>query len=428
MSQELVLTSPGLTLVYGPEGAGGGELVERLFAPHERLRAAELRRLLGAHDAASHRALAPRAWELLREAVAERLDARRFTVVEAEAWSVHEPSSLHRLCRDAQLPLTLLALTTKARVCRERAGLAPEEGSRQAGLVQRALSELGKRRSIELRRCSHVEDIGAWRAKPLACEAQRAQRGPFDVVGDVHGCAAELRELLGRLGYQPTPEGGWRHPERTLVFLGDLVDRGPACVEVLRQARASVLAGDALCVLGNHDDKLLRVLRGKSVKVAHGLQATLDQLAALPADERGRFEQEAEAFLRELPDHLVLDEGSLVVAHGGLPERLHGRQGGKVRSFALYGDTTGKKDAHGLPERLDWGLDYRGAAAVLYGHTPVVRPRWRHGTACVDQGAVFGGALTAARWPERSFVSVPALRTWTPPRGGFRPPLLPPPA
>ena len=425
---ELSLRAPGLTLVYGPQGAGGGALVERLFAPHERLRAAELRRLLGAHDPASERALAPRAWELLRTAVAERLSARRFTVVEAEAWGPHEPASLHRLCRDAQLPLTLVALTTKARVCRQRAALEPEEGSRQAGLVQRALADLGKRRSIELLRVPRPEELLSWRALPRACEAERARPGPFDVVGDVHGCLEELVELLGRLGYASSPEGGWRHPERTLVFLGDLVDRGPASVEVLRRARASVLAGDALCVLGNHDDKLLRHLRGKTVKVAHGLQATLDQLAALPAAARGRFEREAEAFLSELPDHLLLDEGRLVVAHGGLPERLHGRQGGKVRAFALYGDTTGKKDAHGLPERLDWGLAYRGAAAVLYGHTPVLRPRWRHATACVDQGAVFGGALTAARWPERSFVSVPARRTWTPPRGGFRPLLLPPPA
>ncbi len=173
--------------------------------------------------------------------------------------------------------------------------------------------------------------------------------------------------------------------------------------------------GDALCVPGNHESKLLRALRGRNVQVTHGLAESLAQLEA----ETDGFRAEVESFLDGLISHYVLDGGKLVVSHAGLIERYHGRASGRVRSFCLYGETTGETDEFGLPVRYPWAADYRGQAMVLYGHTPVPSPEWVNGTLCLDTGCVFGGRLTALRYPERELVSVPAARVYYQPARPF---------
>lgn len=241
----------------------------------------------------------------------------------------------------------------------------------------------------------------------------RHVRGPFDIVGDVHGCFDELVALLNTLGWTVSDPSGPRpiltHPDgRRLVFAGDLVDRGPASAAVLRLVMSAVRDGVALCVPGNHDDKLRRCLAGRNVVRSHGLEATMEQLAAEPA----AFADEVRTFLDTLPPYVMLDGGTLVVAHAGLRERDHGRNDARVRAFALYGETTGATDEYGLPVRGDWAARYRGAAAVVYGHTPLRSATWRNHTINIDTGCVFGNALTALRYPERQLVSVPALRAY----------------
>ena len=204
---------------------------------------------------------------------------------------------------------------------------------------------------------------------------RRDQHGPFDVIGDVHGCYDELVLLLGRLGYQVTRGRHSRrsHPDgRTAIFVGDLVDRGPATPAVLRLVMGMTASRHRLCVAGNHEAKLVRALRGRNVTVRHGLAESLAQLAPTPARDSP---PQATAFMDGLLGHLVLDDGKLVVAHAGLPEAMHGRASAAVRSFALYGDTTGETDEYGLPVRYPWAEDYRGRAMVVYGHTPVPEAR-----------------------------------------------------
>lgn len=244
------------------------------------------------------------------------------------------------------------------------------------------------------------------------------ERGPFDIVGDVHGCFDELAELLGRLGYgvEPEPGGGpgWlvRPPEgRKLVFVGDLVDRGPRIPDVLRLAMGMAAAGTALCVPGNHDDKLMRKLQGHNVQIKHGLEQSLEQLEEEPFS----FHAAVRRFFERLPSHYVLDGGRLVVAHAGLKEEYHGHTWERVRQFALYGDTSGGRDEYGLPVRYNWGARYRGEAAVVYGHTPILTAQWQNNTIDIDTGCVFGNTLTALRWPERELVSVAARKRYSEP-------------
>lgn len=257
--------------------------------------------------------------------------------------------------------------------------------------------------------------------QPLACDL-RGERGPFDLIGDIHGCYAELVELLETLGYARDDEAGMRHPGgRRAIFVGDLVDRGPGVVQVAQLVMRMVAKGQAFCAPGNHDIKLMRAIEGRHVYIAHGLQESLDQIAALSSKaEREAFTAAFAAFIRRIPPYLVLDGGALVVAHAGLPERYHGRISERIRVLAFYGETTGWEDEYGHPVRIDWAADYHGTAAVVYGHTPHRETDWRNNTINVDTGCVHGGRLTAVRWPERDIVSVAAHREYAHRAGGLR--------
>ena len=234
-----------------------------------------------------------------------------------------------------------------------------------------------------------------------------AKHGPFDIIGDVHGCCDELEQLLQQLGYERNDGGPWAHPAgRKAIFVGDLVDRGPRIVDTLRTVMSMSQAGTALSVPGNHDIKLKRKLEGRDVTVSHGLDRTLRSSNS----ETPEFRAEVQKFLDGLVSHYVFDEGRLVVAHAGMKAEMQGRGSAKVRDFALFGETTGETDEFGLPVRYNWAAEYRGRASVVYGHTPVPEPEWLNRTINIDTGCVFGGRLTALRWPEKELVSVPAMQ------------------
>ena len=242
--------------------------------------------------------------------------------------------------------------------------------------------------------------------------------GPFDIIGDVHGCADELEELLGCLGcgivwrdggtsgrtVEVTPPSG-----RQLVFVGDLVDRGPRTPDALRLVMAVVAAGIGHCVIGNHDLKFKRWLAGRSVELGHGLAESVRQMAT----ESPEFRKAVYDFVGQLPDYLCLDGGRLTIAHAGIEAWMIGNISDRIRSFCLYGDrTNGERDASGLSVRYNWAAAYHGTSFVAYGHTPVTEATRVNNTICLDTGCCFGGKLTALRWPEQTLVSVPARRRY----------------
>lgn len=251
--------------------------------------------------------------------------------------------------------------------------------------------------------------------------AHYSERGPFDIIGDVHGCIDELLELLARLGYRverrPTDFAVTPSAGRRLAFVGDLVNRGPATPDVLRLAMSMVRAGQAFCVAGNQDVKLARALTGENRKVTGGVERSLLELDCEPV----RFRAEAAEFLEGLASHYVLDNGNLVIAHAGLKERLHGSNSEKAHRIAVNGQTTGKTDDYGMPVRDNWAERYRGKSLVVYGHTPVPEPLWLNNTADIDTGCVYGGYLTALRYPEREMLQVPAKVIYYPSRKRFLP-------
>jgi protein phosphatase len=398
-----------LIVLIGPSGCGKSTFAAKHFLPTEVLSSDRFRALVS--DDEMDQTATRDAFEVLHHLAAKRLARGRLTVVDATNTQPTARKPLAELARDAYLQAVALVFDLPARLCEERnrsrvdRQVPPHAVFQQRSQLERSLRDLqreGFRRVFILRSPEEVEAVTIERER--LWPDRRDDAGPFDIIGDVHGCADELEELLSRLGWS---EG--RHPEgRKVVFLGDLVDRGPRVPDVLRIAMDMVKAGTALCVPGNHDDKLKRYLQGKRVRIAHGLEQSIEQLEDHPA----AFRERALAFLDGLVSHYVLDGGRLVVAHAGMKQEMQGRASGRVRDFALYGETTGESDEFGLPVRYNWAADYRGSATVVYGHTPVHRPEWLNNTINIDTGCVFGGQLTALRYPELELVSVPARRTY----------------
>ena len=494
------LTIPELALVVliGPSGAGKSSFARKHFKPTEVLSSDYCRGLVS--DNENDQAATPDAFEVLQFIARKRLAAGRLTVVDATNVQPEARKPFIALAREFHCLPVAIVFDLPEKVCHERNRSRPDRDfgphvvRQQTQQLRRSLRGLEREGFRHLHRLATPEEVDA-----VAIERQplwnnlKHEHGPFDIIGDIHGCFDELVELLEKLGYsvpagqtEPSPcphgsqsragvspagvagftvgepdvglnsithdppgdagvpaaspsgglprESTWngtlpklaggdaaatttlRHPAgRKLIFLGDLVDRGPKVPQVLELVMGLVAAGTALCVPGNHDVKLMRKLRGKDVQITHGLAESLAQLEAT----REPFRRQAAEFLDELVSHYVLDDGKLVVAHAGMKESMQGRGSGKVRDFALYGETTGETDEFGLPVRYNWAAEYRGSALVVYGHTPVPEPEWLNRTLNIDTGCVFGGRLTALRYPEKELVSVAAAATYCQPSRPF---------
>ncbi|WP_406103459.1 polynucleotide kinase-phosphatase [Streptomyces sp. NBC_01003] len=417
-ARTLPVTDLSLVVLVGASGSGKSTFARRHFKPTEIISSDFCRGLVA--DDENDQSASRDAFDVLHYIAGKRLAAGRLTVVDATNVQQESRKQLVDLARQYDVLPIAIVLDIPEEVCAARNA----ERADRAGMHRRVIS----RHTRELRRSlRHLEREGFRKVHILrgaeeadSAEVVREKRyndlthltGPFDIIGDVHGCAFELETLLTRLGYTDGV-----HPEgRTAVFVGDLVDRGPDSPGVLRRVMSMVKSGHALCVPGNHENKFGRYLKGRKVQHTHGLAETVEQFAG----ESEEFTQEVAEFVDGLVSHYVLDGGKLVVCHAGLPEKYHGRTSGRVRSHALYGDTTGETDEFGLPVRYPWAEDYRGSAAVVYGHTPVPQATWLNNTICLDTGAVFGGKLTALRWPERELVDVPAERVWYEPSRPLR--------
>jgi len=422
------ITIPELSFVVlvGVSGSGKSTFARKHFKATEILSSDWCRGLVS--DDENSQAATKDAFEVLHFIARKRLTAGKLTVVDATNVQPESRKSLVAIAREFHCLPVAIVLDLPERVAHDRNQARPDRSfgphviRQQAQQLHRSLRGLereGFRHVFVLKSLEDVEAVVIER-QPL-WNNWKQDHGPFDIIGDVHGCFDELTELATQLGYVEQPGGAWQHPEgRKLLFVGDLVDRGPKIPEVVRLVMESVQAGTALCVPGNHDMKFMRKVWGKEVQITHGLAESLAQFEAYEQQYRG-FSRVAADFIHTLVSHYVLDDGKLVVAHAGMKETMQGRGSGAVRDFALFGETTGETDEFGLPVRHNWAAEYRGTATVVYGHTPVPEPEWLNRTINIDTGCVFGGRLTALRYPEKELVSVPAKQTYAESRKPFLP-------
>lgn len=237
----------------------------------------------------------------------------------------------------------------------------------------------------------------------------------LDIIGDIHGCFVEFEELTKKMGYDWST-GLPVHPDgRHLAFVGDLTDRGPESIKTAKLVWDLVVnKKSAFYVPGNHCNKLYRYLLGNKVQTTHGLETTVSEYMSMNPEMKNDFRERFLRLYESAPLYHVLDQGRLVIAHAGIREDYIGKNNSKVKTFVLYGDITGQSNPDGTPVRRDWAKNYQGKAAVVYGHTPVREPRVLNNTYNIDTGAVFGGNLTALRYPEIELVSVPSTLPFVP--------------
>jgi protein phosphatase len=420
MSPTLEIPTLSLVVLIGVSGSGKSTFARTHFLPTEVVSSDTCRGLVSddenAQDATDD------AFDLLHAIAGTRLRRGRLTVVDATNVQREARRPLVELARRYHVLPVAVVFDLPERLCQDRNRGRPDRDfgphviRNQQRQLRRSLRNLQREgfRQVHVLDSPEAVEAASVARTPLWND-KRSDHGPFDVIGDVHGCADELEELLALLGYE-TDEGAHVHPAgRRAVFVGDLVDRGPRILDTVRLARAMVDRGSAFAVPGNHDQKLVRALRGRDVRITHGLDRSLTELDAHPDEREG-----VAAFLDSLVSHYVFDDGNLVVAHAGMKEEMQGRGSGRVRDFALYGETTGETDEFGLPVRWNWAADYRGRAVVVYGHTPVPEPEWLNRTINIDTGCVFGGRLTALRYPEQVLVSVPARAVYSEPAKPFQ--------
>jgi protein phosphatase len=419
------ITLPELSLVVlmGPSGSGKSVFATTHFRPTEVLSSDYCRGLVS--DDENDQAATNDAFEVLHFVARKRLAAGKLTVIDATNVQPEARKPLVALAREFHVLPVAIVFDLPDKLCRERnqnrpnRDFGPHVVRSQVQEMRRSLRGLereGFRHVFVLSSPQEIESVSIER-QPLWNNLKH-EHGPFDIIGDVHGCFDELRALFEKMGYTVggdivTPPVG-----RKAVFVGDLVDRGPKIPQVLRLVMKMAEEGTAFCVPGNHDMKLMRKLKGRDVQITHGLAESLAQLSGVTPD----FKSQVAKFLDDLVSHYVFDGGELVVAHAGMREEMQGRGSGKVREFALFGETTGETDEYGLPVRCNWAAEYRGKAMVVYGHTPIVEPEWLNRTINIDTGCVFGGKLTALRYPERELVSVRAQRVYYQPAKPFLPP------
>ena len=420
------ITIPELALValVGPSGSGKSTFARKHFARTEVLSSDDCRALVS--DDENDQTVTTDAFAVLHFVGARRLARGKLVVVDATNVQVEARKPLVALAREHHVIPVAIVFDLPERLCSDRKRdrpnreFGPHVIRQQRSQLKRSLRNLRREgfRHVYVFQSPEEVDAASVERQPL-WNNRKADHGPFDIIGDVHGCGDELEELLAKLGYSGDGDGVWQHPQgRKAIFVGDLADRGPRVSEVLRLVMRMTEAGSALCVPGNHDIKLMRKLRGRDVQLTHGLVESVAQLDV----ESEEFRRSVADWIDELVSHYVLDDGKLVVAHAGMKEEMQGRGSGKVRDFALYGETTGESDDFGLPVRYNWAAEYRGPARVVYGHTPVPEPEWLNRTINIDTGCVFGGRLTALRYPELEIVSVPARQTYAQPARPFQPP------
>ena len=421
-----MITIPELSLIVlvGASGSGKSTFARQHFKPTEIISSDFCRGLIA--DDETSQEVTTQAFELLHAIAAKRLELGRLTVIDATNTQPEARKSLVALARKYHVVPVALVFDLPESIChawnrqRQERNIPGGAVHRQIEQLRRGLRGLQKEgfRYVYTLRDPAELDSATITRQPLWTN-RKDEHGPFDIIGDLHGCCDELEQLLEKLGYQFREEPGegtytrtYFHPEsRKAIFVGDLVDRGPRIFDTLQLVYRMVNAGNALCVAGNHDNKLARKLAGRKVQ-AERMEESLAEAQAIQDSEHRRILPLLTDFLDNLLSHYVLDDGKLVVAHAGIKENMIGRASREIRDFSLYGDTTGETDEYGLPVRRNWATDYRGKARIVYGHTPVAQPEWLNNTINIDTGCAYGGRLTALRYPELEMVSVPAARAY----------------
>lgn len=418
---EIIIPQFCLILLIGASGSGKSTFAQKFFKKTEILSSDSIREMIT--DDESNQDCNEEAFYILHKLLSMRLKRARITIVDATNSTLQAREALLKIAHWNYADAIAIIFDFKPEECNQRNlgrnRVVPIDIiEKQYNSIQENLKDIYKEGFSAVYKIKSLEELNNKRIIQKKMPNDLTDiKNPLDIIGDVHGCLTELKELILSLGYtlesKPINDGFLyhiSHPQnRKLVFLGDIVDRGPDVPGVIQLVKDICKSGMGYCLKGNHELKLLRKWnQPSSDALPHGLNASLSQLAKTSPE----FRNECKQFLNNLDYHYRFDLGNIVVAHAGLKEVMHGKETRKVWDFAMYGDVTGEKDEYGLPVRKNWARFYYGKPLVVYGHTPVREPLWENNTVNIDTGCVFGGKLTALRYPERQTVFVQSKKEY----------------
>ncbi|RBW69663.1 polynucleotide kinase-phosphatase [Bacillus taeanensis] len=242
----------------------------------------------------------------------------------------------------------------------------------------------------------------------------------IDIIGDIHGCYDEMISLLEKLGYEKNEEDYYIHPEgRKFLSIGDIMSRGPHSLKTMLFFFRHVQQNLAYMIDSNHGWKIARWLGGRNVTLAHGDEKVEEDFKRYEeefgAEQTEEIKKALKEFLLKAPSHYVFKKNgvsTLVCTHAGIKDEYIGKQSHEISDFCRYGDTDGF-DQNGKPNRKDWFVHHKTNTLIIWGHDPKPQPLLINSTINIDQGVVFGGKLTAFRYPEKQLFSVKALNDYS---------------
>ncbi len=356
------------------------------------------------------------AFQTMDAIIESRCRLNKLTIVDATHLHPSDRERYRNIARSHHLPILTLVFHTKEATLLLRDSERDEPRGKkrvkqQLQTFKQQLRLLKKERYA--RSYSIYEDETVRLIRPVTSPIELDVGKGLDIVGDIHGCFDEFLILLHKLGYQQNTAGFYIHPEgRKILSLGDIMSRGPKSLQTLQFFYNHIQAGLAYMVDSNHGWKIARWLDGKQVQLTHGDDKVEQEFLAYEhahgVEKAAKLKEQLKDLLLKAPSHYVLKKNGVATAvcvHAGIRDEWIGKQSHEISDIARYGETDGFDDAH-KPIRKDWTVHHKTNPLIIWGHDPRKKAMTVNGTLNIDQGAVFGGELTAFRYPERDLLSV----------------------
>ncbi|MDQ0269625.1 polynucleotide kinase-phosphatase [Cytobacillus purgationiresistens] len=439
----ITLPYTGIVLVIGPSGSGKTtlltKLVEEGIIESTEITSSDAYRLaVGDTDFISwnqhppdeadvlfhqYKNLAEEAFRMMDANIEARCRLNKTTFVDATHLQGEERNKYINLGHKYHLPVTAIVMDAKEETVLQRDLLRKQPRGKRR-IKQQFQTFKKERKSLKKEGFSRVYFINEQEAENLQMSRNNhpllIETGPgIDIIGDVHGCFAELMLLLEKLGYEKNDEGFYVHPfGRKFLSLGDIMSRGPSSLKTIQFFIKHVQNGFAYMIDSNHGWKIARWLDGRDVSLKHGDEKTAEEinrwLAELDEIHRESEKTKMREFLLNVPSHYIVIKNGipvLVCTHAGIKDEFIGKQSKVISDFCRFGDTDGF-DENNQPIRKDWFTHHRNGQLIVWGHDPKPQPLLVNNTINIDQGVVFGGKLTAYRFPEKTFTSIHALEDY----------------
>lgn len=440
---EVVLPYAGIVLLVGPSNSGKSTLLKNLVEKEQLLSSEvvssdDFRVLVSdiefidwkqrSNDEADslydqYQKISGEAFSLMDSLIETRCRLNKLTIVDATHLHPDDRKRYITIAKNNHVPIVAIILDVEQNILLERDEFRDNPRGKRRIKQQyqvfkrekRFIKKEGYHATYFIHNTDEIE-LKRHSKNPIELDVAKG----IDIIGDVHGCFDEMIQILEKLGYEQNHEKYFIHPEgRKFLSLGDVMSRGPKSLETMQFFLRHVNQDLAYMIDSNHGWKIARWLDGRKVTLNHGDELVEEEIKQFQEqygeEQTVELKKELKKFLLNAPSHYVLTKNgvpTLVCTHAGIKDEFIGKQSYDVSDFCRYGDTDGFDDA-GKPIRKDWSIHHKASTLIIWGHDPKPKPLIINNTINIDQGVVFGGELTALRYPEKEFVSVKAKKDYS---------------